>query len=134
MLVACNGRNEEWCPYGSKDCECDIYYPHTLKENENRYHSCTDINWEERDCYLEEVTLDNFVSSNSNVEIRQKKKIVDRNKVFKGLDCCKEFLCDECPYQYLDDKEYPLRCIHTLIVDLSEIKEELGGDTDDKTQ
>lgn len=36
----------------------------------------------------------------------------------KGLKACSEFYCCECPYNYLDNKEYSLRCIHTLIEDV----------------
>ena len=59
MLVACNGRNQEWCPYyGSENCECDVYYPRELKDGEDRELSCTDKNWEWKECYLEEVIVD----------------------------------------------------------------------------
>lgn len=36
----------------------------------------------------------------------------------KALKACNEFYCCECPYNYLDNKEYSLRCIHTLIKDV----------------
>lgn len=44
-----------------------------------------------------------------------------KNEVLKGLECCKEYLCDECPYQKYDHIEYKLRCIHKLIADLAEL-------------
>ena len=48
-------------------------------------------------------------------------------EILKGLECCAEFICDECPYKKYESKDYPLRCIHKLIVDLKEnyfVKEE----------
>lgn len=41
----------------------------------------------------------------------------------QGMKCCEEFLCDECPYNIYDDpkKEYLLRCIHKLIVDINKL-------------
>ena len=42
----------------------------------------------------------------------------NKDTILKGLECCVEFLCKECPYQFLDDHEHPLRCIHTLITDI----------------
>lgn len=55
MLVVCNNKNKDWCPHKKKDCECDAYYPHELKNGENRHISCTDINYDWQDCYLEEI-------------------------------------------------------------------------------
>lgn len=49
-----------------------------------------------------------------------------KDKVFRGLKACKDFLCGECPYQNLDSKDYPIRCIHTLIVDLDKVCKELN--------
>lgn len=45
----------------------------------------------------------------------------DKDKIIKALAACSEFECCNCPYQYLDDEEYPLRCIHALIKDTYEI-------------
>lgn len=50
---------------------------------------------------------------------------MNNDKIFEGLDCCKEFLCGECPYNYLNDKIYTMKCIHELIKDLSKMKEGL---------
>ena len=43
----------------------------------------------------------------------------------KALKCCAEFLCKECPYQKYDGgTRLPLKCSHTMIVDLyKELKE-----------
>lgn len=72
MLVACDGRNKEWCPYGSENCECDVYYPHELKEGEDRNISCTDINDDWQECYLEEVTVDkSFVGDTATLLIHE---------------------------------------------------------------
>lgn len=43
-------------------------------------------------------------------------------EILKGLDCCADFMCGECPYKKYESKEYPLRCIHKLMVDLKELK------------
>ena len=48
----------------------------------------------------------------------------DKETIMKALSACSEFYCCECPYQYLDDKEYSLRCIHTLIKDVNEMLKE----------
>lgn len=48
----------------------------------------------------------------------------------KALECCSKFLCDECPYQKYDSHNYPIRCIHILVVDVyKEIKEKENGTT-----
>ena len=41
----------------------------------------------------------------------------DKSEIIKALAACSEFECCNCPYQHLDDEEYPLRCIHALIKD-----------------
>ena len=43
----------------------------------------------------------------------------DKETIIKALKACSEFLCDECPYNYLEDRNHPLKWIHTLIVDLN---------------
>ena len=43
----------------------------------------------------------------------------DKETIIKALKACSEFLCDECPYKYLEDRDFPLKCVHTLIVDLN---------------
>jgi hypothetical protein len=49
---------------------------------------------------------------------------MNQNEILKGLNCCAEFMCGECPYRQYESKEYPLKCIHKLIVDLQEAKVE----------
>lgn len=41
----------------------------------------------------------------------------------KGIICCSEFLCGECPYIIYEDKtkEYDLRCINKLMVDIKDL-------------
>lgn len=46
---------------------------------------------------------------------------MEKFEIYKGLKCCSEFLCGECPYQIYDSDHYKLRCIHKLIVDLNNI-------------
>ena len=47
------------------------------------------------------------------------------NKVHKGIECCKEYYCGECPYEIYDDKggTYILRCINKLMNDLASTME-----------
>ena len=42
----------------------------------------------------------------------------------EALAACSEFCCDECPYQHLDDMDYKLRCIHTLVADTYKLLKE----------
>lgn len=60
MLVVCNNREKEWCPYGSgcENCSCDCYYPYELKDGEDRNISCTDVDYKYRECYLIEVSAE----------------------------------------------------------------------------
>ena len=50
-----------------------------------------------------------------------------REDTLKGLACCAEFLCGECPYKIYEHVDYKLRCIHKLIVDLNESKQKSGS-------
>ena len=43
-----------------------------------------------------------------------------KEKILEALAACSEFCCGECPYQHLDDMNYKLKCIHTLIKDTYE--------------
>lgn len=45
---------------------------------------------------------------------------MSQTEILKGLDCCAEFICGECPYKIYYSHNYPLKCIHKLIVDLKE--------------
>ena len=47
-----------------------------------------------------------------------------REEVLKGLECCVDFCCNDCPYHYLDSKEYPIRCIHSLLTDVHNLIKE----------
>ena len=42
------------------------------------------------------------------------------NKAWKGLKCCAELLCGECPY---DEYQYKSQCVHKLHMDLVEVLE-----------
>ncbi len=46
---------------------------------------------------------------------------VTKETVLKGIECCAEFLCGECPYKYYEDKEYMLKCNHILMKDIQEL-------------
>ena len=50
--------------------------------------------------------------------------IFTKQKVLKGLECCSDYLCGECPYQQFKDKEHILRCIHLLLSDLNMLRME----------
>ena len=42
-------------------------------------------------------------------------------EIEKGIKCCNEFLCGECPYKKYDDKSkiYTIRCMHKLMKDIN---------------
>ena len=42
-------------------------------------------------------------------------------QIKKNVELCAEFMCGECPYNIYEDenKEYSLRCIHKLMVDIN---------------
>ena len=42
-------------------------------------------------------------------------------QIKKSVELCAECMCGECPYNIYDDenKEYSLRCIHKLMVDIN---------------
>lgn len=44
-----------------------------------------------------------------------------KEETLKGLECCAEFLCDECPYKIYSHVDYKFRCNYKLISDLKEI-------------
>lgn len=48
-------------------------------------------------------------------------KIMNQIQIEKGMKCCEEFLCGECPYRIYEDpsKEYLIRCIHKLMIDIN---------------
>ena len=52
---------------------------------------------------------------------------MDIEKIMQALAACSEFCCGECPYQYLDDKTYKMRCIHALIQDVHKLL--IGGES-----
>ena len=51
-----------------------------------------------------------------------------KEETLKGLRCCSEFECGECPYKIYEDegRTYILRCTHKLMVDLNEIMNKTG--------
>lgn len=58
ILVACNNRNKEWCPFGEVGCECSAYIPHELEDGEDIHFTCTDKSDQEQNCVFEEVKED----------------------------------------------------------------------------
>ena len=51
---------------------------------------------------------------------------LDKDKIFKGIDCCSEFLCDDCPYHKYHHDEYKNRCSYKLMLDIKQLKDECG--------
>ena len=49
-----------------------------------------------------------------------------REEALKGLECCAEFLCDECPYKIYSHIDYKFRCNYKLISDLKETMPKAG--------
>ena len=47
-----------------------------------------------------------------------------KQRVKQGIEACNDFCCGECPYEYLDSKDYPFRCIHALMVDIYKLMKE----------
>lgn len=47
-----------------------------------------------------------------------------KQKVLKGLECCADYMCGECPYQKYESKEHILKCIHLLLQDLNMLRME----------
>lgn len=46
---------------------------------------------------------------------------MDRTKeqIYKGIQCCSEFLCGECPYKEWESQG-SIKCIHMLMMDIKE--------------
>lgn len=44
-----------------------------------------------------------------------------REEILKGIECCAEFLCGECPYQKYEHNEYKMKCIHNLMKDINDL-------------
>lgn len=49
---------------------------------------------------------------------------VNKEKVKQAIEACADFCCGECPYEHLDSKEHPFRCIHTLMVHIHDLMKE----------
>lgn len=45
-----------------------------------------------------------------------------REETLKGLECCADFMCKDCPYQKFSDHTYTIRCMHRLMVDLQTLE------------
>ena len=50
-----------------------------------------------------------------------------KEETLKGLECCADFLCDECPYKVYSHIDYKFRCNYKLIVDLKEAMPKAGS-------
>lgn len=50
--------------------------------------------------------------------------MMTKEEIEKGMKCCNEFACGECPYEKYDDKKqhlYTMRCIHMLMHDITKL-------------
>ena len=43
---------------------------------------------------------------------------LEKREILRGIECCAEFLCGECPYEKYDIKDKPLACVHKLMLDI----------------
>lgn len=44
---------------------------------------------------------------------------MNEEEILKGIECCAEYLCGECPYQRFERIDYKMRCIHMLMKDIA---------------
>lgn len=53
---------------------------------------------------------------------------LSKENTLKGVECCSEFLCGECPYKKFEDEtgEYLIRCMCKLMNDLFEMLKSEG--------
>lgn len=78
ILVACNNRNKEWCPFGAIDCECDAYMPRELEAGESIDFTCTDKYDDERECIFEKVSDDSITKKIFIPMVKTVQKIMPR--------------------------------------------------------
>ena len=75
--------------------------------------------------YFNEEKDDEYAPPYDECEHCYRYDICRKAKILEALKSCSEFCCSECPYQCLDDEDYKLRCIHTLIKDTYELLKEI---------
>lgn len=44
-----------------------------------------------------------------------------KEEILKGIECCAEYLCGECPYQKYESTQYLLKCNTALMRDINEL-------------
>lgn len=44
---------------------------------------------------------------------------MNEEDILKGIECCAEYLCGECPYRRFEHIDYKMRCIHMLMEDIA---------------
>lgn len=52
-----------------------------------------------------------------------------KEEALKGLSCCADFKCDECPYKIYSHIDYKFRCNYKLIFDLKVVFDKIEKDT-----
>lgn len=79
--------------------------------------------------------------SNSNLSYNcptyaEKKKMRIDEQIEKGIECCVEFLCGECPYENIQGlpDHINLRCMNTLMKDIEKYIKELKTKGEEKCQ
>lgn len=55
MKVVCNNKYQSWCPYGTKNCECEDYNERRMNPDEKLDFTCIDNDAEPRKCHLARV-------------------------------------------------------------------------------
>ena len=78
-MMVCNNSDKPWRPYGEPDTQCDLHEPHTLAGDRHEVtFTCTDINYRERKCRLQDY-----------IEYEALKSL--RNKGLKNTDAKKVY-------------------------------------------
>lgn len=95
ILVACNNRDKEWCPFGEDDCECESYTPREIEDDESISFTCTDKYYDERECALEVINEEGSATKKVLVDIKNtSQKILPQYLVKDLLE--NEHICPVC--------------------------------------
>lgn len=49
------------------------------------------------------------------------RELMTKEEILKGIECCAEYLCSDCPYQKYEHHEYKMRCVHRLLEDINNL-------------
>lgn len=95
ILVACNNRDKEWCPYTEDNCECDVHTPRELEDSESISFTCTDKYYDERECTLDVINEENSATKKVLVDIKNTVKKILPQYLVKDLQK-NERICPVC--------------------------------------